>query len=136
MMRILHVNDVAGVAGTLAKYQTRLGHKVSVVSRSGYDNYLLQHFYNVQLIGIKNRKGIVWRTLSVLWFYCFISWSSLRFDVVHIHGQYLVWFFIPFKAKVLEFHGSDVRHYPNRNWAIGDAVTKVFLKLYFGGIIR
>jgi hypothetical protein len=132
-MNILHVNDAAGVAVNLAKYQSRLGNTVSVVVR----NQTLTGLHEViTSLSPKKKRNLVARTLDVFKFYCYVAAYSRRFDIIHIHTQYLVWLFVPFKPKVLEFHGSEVRSYPNRNWAIGDAVTKVFLKLFNGGIIR
>lgn len=135
-LKILHVNDAAGVAGSLAKYQTRLGHNVSVVVRDGYDSCGLQRYYSMSVVGPKRHKGILWRSLSVLWFYCYVAWCGRKFDVIHIHSQYLVWFFLPFKNKVIEFHGTDVRRYPSKRWGIDIAVTSLFLKLYSRGFIQ
>lgn len=132
-MRILHVNDVAGVAVNLAKYQTRLGHNVCVVMRNRTLVGLHETFLSVSN---KKHHGIVNRSLNVFRFYCYVAAFGRRFDVIHIHTQYLVWFFLPFKKKLLEFHGSDVRKYPNRNWAIDGAITKLFLTLFSRGVIR
>jgi hypothetical protein len=45
--------------------------------------------------------------------YTFLFKAALiarKFDVVHIHNnQWLLWLLIPFKNKVLEFHGTDLR---------------------------
>jgi hypothetical protein len=84
----------------------------------------------------KRHRGILVRTLNVLKFYCYVAAYGRRFDVIHIHTQYLVWFFLPFKKKLLEFHGSDVRNYPNRNWAVDRVITRLFLTLFSKGVIR
>lgn len=130
-MRILHVNDAAGVAGCLAKYQSRMGLSVAVVCRGGYDMSKQEEFYHVHLLGSKHHN-IFERVINVLSFYCYVAWVSRSFDVIHVHSQYLVGFFLPFKRVVYEFHGSDVRLYPQRRWGIDSAVTSLFLKLNGG----
>ena len=135
-MKILHVWDAAGVSGCLAKYQRKLCHDGCVVVRDGYDVYGLQNYYGVAIVGPKRRRGLFWRSINVFWFYCYIAWCAWRFDVVHIHSQYLIWFFLPFKTKVLEFHGTDVRRNPTKRWGIDVAVTTIFLKLFKEGVIN
>jgi hypothetical protein len=132
-MRILHVNDAAGVAVNLAKYQTRLGHTVCVVLR----NQTLAGLHeSVSYISAKHKHNLVYRTLDVFRFYCYVAAYGRRFDIIHIHTQYLVWFFLPFKHKILEFHGSDVRNFPSCRWAIDVAVTSIFLRLFREGLIH
>lgn len=127
------MNDQAGVAGTLAKYQSKMGHFVCVVAKRGYDPYGQQEFYGINFVGLRKSHNLLLRTWGVLWFYCYVSWCAWHFDVVHIHSQYLICLFLPFKAKILEFHGTDVRGSPSKRWAVDVAVTKLFLKLYGGG---
>jgi hypothetical protein len=133
-MRILHVNDAAGVAVTLAKYQARIGHEVSVVVRSKDRSGLHEQVTSV----CSNRQGknIFIRTLDVLRFYCYVAVHGRCFDIIHIHTQYLVCLFLPFKPKVIEFHGSDVRKWPSRRWAVDVAVTSLFLRLFQEGLVN
>ncbi len=132
-MRILHVNDAAGVSVAYAKYQHRLGHQACVVMR----NRALEGLHEeVTSTSPKHHRNLLSRAIDVLRFYCYVAAYGRRFDIIHIHTQYLVWFFLPFKAKVLEFHGSEVRQYPSRNWAIDVAVTHVFLRLFSGGLVN
>lgn len=138
-LRILHVNDQAGVAGVLAKYQKKLGHTVKVVVRRGYDSFGMQTYYGETFVGLQRRDfanygvigkvvRLIYRSLNVCYFYFYVAWTARRFDIVHIHSQYLVSFLIPFKSKLIHFHGSDIRDYPSNRWCIDKWVTSLFLK--------
>ena len=76
---------------------------------------------------LKYPLRIVWRTLNDLHFYLYVVFVSRKFDLIHIHTSYLLSFFLPFKAKIIEFHGSDVRGKPSRRWWIDRKVTGLFL---------
>ena len=132
-MRILHVNDAAGVAVALARYQSRLGHNACVVVRN---RTLVGLHEGVTSTSMNKSRNLFERTFDVAKFYVYVAAYAWRFDIIHVHTQYLVALFLPFKAKLLEFHGSEVRRYPNRNWAVGDAVTNVFLKLFRRGVVN
>jgi len=138
-MRILHVWDQAGVACLMAKYQRKLGHEALVVVRDGYDGLKQKAFYGVKVVGMKKRKFrkfkflrkplyLIHRTINVLYFYLYVAWISRHFDVVHIHSVYLVSFFLPFKPKIVEFHGDDARRFPSKKWRIDKVVTRFYLK--------
>lgn len=137
-MRILHVNDPAAVAGTLAKYQRMLGNDVLVVNRDGYDGLGQKQFYGTRIVGLRRRRfrrfgllqkplRLAHRTLSVAVFYLDVALLARKFDVVHIHSQYLVSLFLPFKPKIIEFHGDDIRPAPTKRWWIDQKVTGLFL---------
>jgi len=118
----------------LAKYQARLGHVASVVVRYKDKSGLHE---NVSVVCLKvHGKNIFYRTLDVLRFYCYVAVHGRRFDIIHIHTQYLACLFLPFKPKIIEFHGSDVRRYPSRRWAIDVAVTTFFLRLFREGSVN
>lgn len=140
-MRILHVNDQAGVSGCLAKYQRRLGHTVTVICRDGYDGLKQKEYYGVKIVGPKRRRfkdfgllqkplRLINRTAAVLAFYGWVAFNAHNYDVIHIHSQYLVSFVLPFKMKVIEFHGDDIRNYPSKRWSIDRFVTGVYLSLF------
>lgn len=144
-MRILHVNDNAGVAGLMATYQRRLGHTVEVVARDGYDGFKQKEYYGVRIIGPTRRRfkdfGILQkplrllnRTLSCAVFYGWIAVNRYRFDVIHIHSQYLVSFVLPFKKKIVEFHGDDIRGSPSKRWLIDRIITSLYLHVFRGRV--
>ena len=127
----------------MAKYQRRLGHEALVVIRHGYDGLGQKRFYGAKKVGMKITKNqllkygvlgkILWlilRTLNVLYFYLYVAWISRHYDVVHIHSCYLVSFFLPFKPKIIEFHGDDARSFPSKKWKIDRIVTRLYLKLF------
>ena len=138
---ILHVNDQAAVSGILAKYQRLLGHNVvEVVVRYGYDGLGQKLFYGDHFVGPKRRRfkkfgffqkplRLISRTVSVIYFYFYVMVHARLFDVVHIHSQYLVSLWLPFKPKIIEFHGDDIRSTPTVRWWIDRAVTSCYLWL-------
>lgn len=139
-IRILHVHDQAGVSGTLAKYQRKLGHISEVIVRDGYDAYGIQSFYADKVVTPKVPKftqlsfvGKIlrysFRTLTVLMFYLYIFFHSRHFDIVHIHSCWIASFFT-LKPKVIEFHGDDIRKFPSRKWKIDRIATDWFIKHY------
>ncbi len=134
------MNDNAGVAGLLAKYQRRLGHEVLVVCRDGYDGFGQKEFYGVKIVGPKRRRfakfgflqkplRLIQRTFSVCYFYLWVGINAYRFDVIHIHSQYLVSLFLPFSKKVIEFHGDDIRRSPSKRWRIDKFITGLYLRV-------
>lgn len=100
MTRILHVWDQAGVSCVLAKYQRRLGHKVEVIKRAGFDPFGIMDFYSETTI----------RTLLGRGFLKFVLKKAKDFDVIHIHDLIKL---VPQmrskfndKAIILHYHGS------------------------------
>lgn len=142
-MRILHIWDQAGVSGLLAEYQRKLGHYVDVICRDGYDGLKQKEYYNVRIIGPKRKRfkgfGLLQKPLkflniifSVLIFYGYTAIHSRKFDVIHIHSHFLISFLIPFKQKIIEFHGDDIRSKPSKRWAIEGAVKSFYLRYLRG----
>jgi len=143
-LNILHIGDKAGVAGCLAKFQRRLGHKSNVVvTEIEYSTNGLGHhqYYKPEVVGPVHRRfagfgklakplRFLQRKVAFLVFYVVVGFYSRRFDVVHIHSDWKVAFFVR-KPKVIEFHGSDVRKFPVRKGKREQKLTDLFLK-YFG----
>jgi len=122
---ILHVWDMAGVAGCLAKYQRRLGHRADVVKRKGFDGLQIDDFYGTTKIdflrpqkqihpSIKKLLRPLATKLRALMFYLHIGKIAGKYDIVHVHGHVFVFPFILNKKKVLHLHGSEVRRHPNK----------------------
>lgn len=42
--------------------------------------------------------------------------KSKDYDIVHIHSSLLCALFLPFKPKIIEFHGDDIRSFPTMAW--------------------
>jgi len=144
-LKILHVGDKAGVAGCLAKFQRRIGQSSNVVvTEVEYDTNGLGHhqYYKPVVVGPVHRRfagfgkltkplRFLQRKVALLVFYVVVGFYSRRFDVVHIHSDWKVGFFIR-KPKVFEFHGSDVRGFPLKKGNREKKLTALFLKV-FGG---
>jgi hypothetical protein len=132
-VKILHIFDCSCVAECLAKNQRRLGHKVDVekfgadFDGSGMDDCygttqvfrpdassLYKYFKRVLPKNRKLRRILykLWRIYPQLKFYLYVMRHYRGFDVLHIHMVWPVVFFTPFKKKIIEFHGDDVRHAP------------------------
>jgi hypothetical protein len=139
-MRILHICDKAGVAGLLAKYQRLIGHEAVVVIQKDISSYGHETICSVTKIGLKPKKfedyGFLKKPLRKLFEkianYTFLFKAALiarKFDVIHIHdNQWLLWLLIPFKNKVLEFHGTDLRQKPARGKQA--KYNRLFLRIF------
>jgi hypothetical protein len=64
--------------------------------------------------------------------YAFLFKAALiarKFDVIHVHNnQWLLWLLIPFKNRVLEFHGTDLRQKPARGKQA--KYNRLFLRIF------
>lgn len=139
-IRILHIYDKAGVAGLLAMKQSQLGHEAFVLMQNGVKSYDHGSYYNVIEIGLKPRTfegyGFLKRPLRKLFekiaSYTFLFKAALiarKFNVIHIHdNQWLLWLLIPFKKKVLEFHGTDLRRIPTKGKQA--KYNRMFLRIF------
>lgn len=101
-MRILHVWDQAGVACILAMHHRRLGHKVRILKRAGYDPFGISQFYGEPLADIDGKE-----------FLKLVAKEASGYDVVHVHSIYKI---VPDLRKkyrdkkiILHYHGSEVR---------------------------
>ena len=101
-MNILHVWDQAGVSCVLSKFQRKIGHKVSILKRNGYDPFNFFSFYNEPLYDLDGKK-----------FINFVIDESKKFDVIHVHSLYKIVPSIRKKYKnkiiILHYHGSELR---------------------------
>jgi glycosyltransferase involved in cell wall biosynthesis len=101
-MKILHIWDQAGVACILAKYHRRMGYKVRILKRVGYDPFGIFQFYNEHLLNMDGKA-----------FLKYAINEAKDYDVVHVHTLYKI---IPDLRKkyrdkkvVLHYHGSEAR---------------------------
>jgi glycosyltransferase involved in cell wall biosynthesis len=98
-MRIVHVNDIASVASTLARAQRELGHDATVIepARSGFGSNLLiraallpVRWGSLLFVAVRLRRG--------------------RWDAIHIHYAWKgVVGVLSGRPFVLHCHGTDVR---------------------------
>jgi len=150
-LKILHVWSQAGVSFIMAKYQRRLGHRVDVVKRDGFDSLGIGGFYGLKPVGKlpaldRNRVSFIkrgYRSLNpitgvfrklvklkrTLSFYLVVRRLASYYDVVHIHSVFSSMFFLPFKKKVVEFHGDDIRGYPSKKSRITSVLDRFILSV-------
>jgi hypothetical protein len=139
-MKILHICDKAGVAGLLANHQNQLGHQAMVLTQKGVKSYDHGSYYNIIEIGLNPRTfedyGFLKRPLRKLFEkianYTFLFKAVLiarKFNIIHIHdNQWLLWLLIPFKKKILEFHGTDLRRTPTKGKQA--RYNRLFLRIF------
>lgn len=101
-MKILHVWDQAGVACILARQHRRIGHKVRILKRSGYDPFGISQFYCEPLLDMDGKA-----------FLKYAIKEAAGYDVIHVHTLYKI---VPDLRKkyrdkkiVLHYHGSEAR---------------------------
>ena len=101
-MNILHIWDQAGVACILAKHHRRMGHRVRILKRTGYDPFGISKFYGEPLLDMDGKP-----------FLKYAMKEAAGYDVVHVHTIYKI---IPDLRKkyrdkklVLHYHGSEAR---------------------------
>lgn len=129
----------------LAKYQRLMGHEVVVAIQEGLPSYGHERVYRATKIGLKSNTfesyGFLQKPLRKLFEkianYTFLFKAALiarKFDVVHIHdNHWLLWLLIPFKHKILEFHGTDLRQKPARGKQA--KYNRLFLKFFRNNVV-
>lgn len=112
MVRIVHVNDVAGQASAI-RYHMRHSHPLQVVvSRIHGDPFLIsdQYQFNAQLPNYP-RVAAIRKYDWHLW------WQSRKADIIHAHGittnsarrSWIMRRVLAGKKFILHYHGSDMR---------------------------
>lgn len=117
-MKILHVWNLAGVPGVLAKYQRRNGHDVKVIHRQSFQEKFHWPDTDISVPG------------SAVRFYLMILFHARRSDIVHVHALDKAVLFLrktyPRKKIILTYHGTDIRgrwEEKKRYWSRANAVT-------------
>ena len=125
-MKILHINDQAGVACILAKYQRMNDRKSKVLSSNTIDKYGILKFYK-DYVDIVDRANFVE--------YCLDEAKSA--DVIHIHSMEELVIkmrktFGNSKKIILHYHGTDIRGLKNKNNSSSSTIqnTKTRTKSY------
>jgi hypothetical protein len=108
-MKILHINDQAGVACILAKYQRMNDIKSKVLSSNKIDKYGILKFYK-DYVDLVDRANFVE--------YCISEAKSA--DIIHIHSVEELVIKIRkalgnSKKIILHYHGTDIRGLKNKN---------------------
>lgn len=133
-IRILHVWDQAGVAACLSKYQKNLGHQVTVVKLGNWDGKGIDEYYQTNQtyepqnssiyktaktklqnvnFGFKKVLYRLWSSYPTIKLFWYVWRNQSKYDILHVHSMWSIVFFVPFKPKLYEFHGDDVRVKPS-----------------------
>ena len=101
-MKILHLNDQAGVSCVLAKYQNKLGNDAKVIKVSD-DKYGIYEYYRnyVQLV---RQEEFIEKSLE----------EAEHYDIIHVHSLFGMIFYLrkrygTSKKIILHYHGTDIR---------------------------
>lgn len=105
-MKILHLNDQAGVSCVLAKYQNKVGNDAKVIKVSD-DKYGIYEYYHnyVQLV---RQDEFIEKSLQ----------EAKHYDVIHVHSLFGMIFHLrkkygTSKKIILHYHGTDIRGIDN-----------------------
>lgn len=96
-MKILHINDLAGVAGALCKYLRKAGHQADVISFMD-DPFGFDKFY----------RYAVFKNQNI--FRAFASEAIPEYNIIHLHFPFtlLEWLYQFNKPIVMHYHGTDI----------------------------
>jgi hypothetical protein len=108
-MRVLHINDQAGVACVLAKYQLRNGIESKVLSNNTIDKFGILKFYKDYVNVVKPIDFVD---------HCIVEAKDV--DIIHIHSNEILVFkirkaFGNSKKIILHYHGTDIRGLDKKN---------------------
>ena len=102
-LRILHIWDIAGVAGIISKYQRESGFDSHVIKRAGYDPFGIDEYYNTELLDM---SGLEFKLECIR--------RAKDYDIIHIHSFYQLVKYLriayPLKKIFIHYHGSDLRN--------------------------
>ncbi len=121
-MRILHIWDQAGVACTLAKYQTIAGNESKVIVLAAVDKYGIYDFYKrycMKVDGLNFTKTCLSEAENA--------------DLIHVHSRSDIYLevyrkFRRSKKMILHYHGTDVRGYKGDQLNGMDPARKIVAK--------
>jgi len=116
-MKVLHVWNTAGVASTLAKYQSKiLGWRTWVLTRKVYDKYGFTTYGKAM-------------TLPNTIFKLILLYTIRNYDIIHVHSldELLpkIKDLYPNKPVILHYHGSEIRNkwsLRKRYWKLADVI--------------
>ena len=151
-MKILHVWDQAGVSCLLALYQRKLGHQADVIMREEFSAGMLELYGLTEKMVFLNEKidplspirkayyrlpkqvqGTIRplkRKMRSLRFYFQVSKMAHSYDVIHIHSCWMAVFLLPFKKKIIHWHGDECRVKPCLTPKFKWLLTHFFIKFY------
>lgn len=124
-MRILHVNDEAGVACILAKYQQKIyGYDSEVIKLSRVDKYGIYEYYKEYVTQVKTEEL----------FLSYIFNEAESTDIIHVHGRSDIVIklrkkFRNSKKIILHYHGTDLRGIKNQKLPHRSRLSDTIIRL-------
>src|SRR5688572_3827882 len=105
-MKILHLNDQAGVSCVLAKYQNKLGNDAKVIKVSD-DKYGIYEYYH-DYIQLVRQDEFIEKSLQ----------EAKYYDIIHVHSSSGMIFVLrkkygTSKKVILHYHGTEIRGLDN-----------------------
>ena len=97
-MKILHINDLAGVAGALCKYLRKEGHQADLISYMQDKEFGFVDFYG-------GRRFVDQQIMLY-----FLKGLIPKYDIIHVHFSYplLEWLYQFDKPIVMHYHGTEI----------------------------
>ncbi|WP_458720930.1 glycosyltransferase family protein [Candidatus Nitrosocosmicus sp. R] len=124
-MRILHVNDEAGVACILAKYQQKIyGHDSRVIKLSRVDKYGIYEYYKEYITQVKTEEQ----------FLNYVFKEAETMDIIHVHGRSDIIIklrkkFSNSKKIIIHYHGTDIRGIKNQKLPHRSRLSDTIIRL-------
>ena len=120
-MKILHINDQAGVACILAKFQEKQGIESKVIATA--DKYGIKEYYKNNVIFVENEN-----------FYTASLKESATYDIIHIHSVDTLVYKLRRrygnrKKIILHYHGTDLRGNYKKNINLASRVNRLGLRM-------
>lgn len=149
-LKILHCWDQAGVNCLMALYQRELGHQADIIMRKEFDSHCYFYGFSEKIMELlpapegsaskriylhfpEFTKGIIryFRKKSMaLKFYLRVLRDAKDYDVLHVNSVWMVCLLLPFKKKILEFHGDDMRKSPTFVNPVSRFIVRAFIRFY------
>lgn len=97
-MKVLHLNDLAGVAGILCKYLRKAGHQADCISFMDDHEFGFSKFYGYR--HFQNQDIMAY----------FLKGMIPQYDIIHVHFSYtlLPWLYQFNKPIVMHYHGTEI----------------------------
>lgn len=151
-LKILHVWDQAGVSCLLALYQRKLGHQADIIIREEYSSGIAETYgLTGQMFFLREKidktttvRRVYYQLPKVmqsfiraakfklrsLRFFVIVMKKAKHYNVLHIHSRWMCIFFVPFKKKIMHWHGDDCRRKPTFKPRLKRWITRLFIHFY------
>lgn len=149
-LRILHCWEQAGVNCLMALHQRELGHQADIIMRKEFDSHCYFYGFAEKVMELlpapensaskkvylyfpeffKSIIRYVRKKSMAVKFYLRVMREAKNYDILHVNNVWLVCLLLPFKKKVMEFHGDDMRKSPTFVNPMSRFFTRLFIRIY------